>query len=156
MKRLSVVYQPCWLDVTWCHTMKAAILCFLAPEHVQQLINFANFTLHSPPPSPISRPPSNPKCLLTLPPSCAAISRCIVVAIYVGSLTRVLCSPLDGRPKPCMRMLLEASRAAPQDLPPDMEFFQVPLHLKMARRSAPPPPPWGLPPSLHLPLDQVI
>ena len=25
-----------------------------------------------------------------------------------------------------MRMLLEASRAAPHDLPPDMDFFQVP------------------------------
>ncbi len=33
--------------------------------------------------------------------------------------------PLDGRPKPCMQMLLEASRDCPRDLPPDMEFFQV-------------------------------
>lgn len=40
-------------------------------------------------------------------------------------VSMVLCSPLLGRPKSCMRMLLEASRAAPQDLPPDMEFFQV-------------------------------
>lgn len=45
----------------------------------------------------------------------------------------LVCSPLHGRPKSCMRLLLEASRATPQDLPPDMEFFQVP--------PAPAPPP---------------
>ena len=33
--------------------------------------------------------------------------------------------PLEGRTKACMQMLLEASRANPEDLPPDMDFFQV-------------------------------
>ena len=53
-----------------------------------------------------------------------------------------------------MRMLLEASRAAPHDLPPDMDFFQV--LLKMAHTDAPttalPLPPPTLPPPPPHPL----
>ena len=112
----------------------------------------------APSPNPTPPPPQvkfQPSAHLA---SRAARYRCIIVAIYVGSLTCMLCSPLDpldARPKPCMRMLLEASRAAPQDLPPDMEFFQVPLHLKMADSPPSSPPPL---PCLHLPLhlDQII
>jgi len=37
----------------------------------------------------------------------------------------MMARPLEGRPKACMQMLLEASQASPKDLPPDMDFFQV-------------------------------
>ncbi|KAL3141117.1 hypothetical protein ABBQ38_003470 [Trebouxia sp. C0009 RCD-2024] len=55
-------------------------------------------------------------------------ARKALMAEYKDHIVRMLAdldSPMLGRQKSCMRMLLEASRSAPQDLPPDMEFFQV-------------------------------
>ena len=74
--------------------------------------------------------------LYVVTPAATAASAQLPVASY-GAFTSfsfpvvcfnqiwALCRPPEGPIKPCMRMLLEASRAAPQDLPPDMDFFQV-------------------------------
>ena len=115
-----------------CSNLKAANPCFLETEFIQRLSESAFLTASS----------------TTFNPS-AACSDVHHRSSVSMSLTCISCSPLDGRPKPCMRMLLEASRAAPHDLPPDMDFFQVPL--KMAHTDAPttalPLPPTTLPPA---------
>ncbi|DBA96280.1 TPA: hypothetical protein ACH3X3_002462 [Trebouxia sp. C0006] len=57
----------------------------------------------------------------------ALLAKKALMAEFKDHILRMMANldrPLEGRPKACMQMLLEASRANPQDLPPDMDFVQ--------------------------------